>query len=164
MVNACGAEAVRARCVESVWEDFGSSGMLAANDKIAATPGEIFLPVDSWQKDLKQVMLRTDWSHEALSVFFACRTPVNNAHAHIDPMSFDFTAHGRPLIIDPGRFTYREDADRRDFKSAVCHNTLIINEREPFAYLGSWEYGGAEAGGYRGGPSTTGVQGRHRAP
>jgi len=92
VVNLCGVEAVRARCVEDIWEDFGSHETLAAIDKAAATPDAISLPLDSWQKSLKQVMMRTAWSHEALSVFFACRTPVNNTHAHIDPMGFDFTA------------------------------------------------------------------------
>jgi hypothetical protein len=52
-----------------------------------------------------------------------------------DPMGFDFTALGKPLVVDPGRFTYREGADRRAFKSATSHNTLTVNRREPFEYL-----------------------------
>ena len=47
-------------------------------------------------------MMRTGWSRTAASLFFACRTPVYNTHAHIDPNSFDFTAMGMssalPLI------------------------------------------------------------------
>ena len=110
VVRCCGVEAVRALCIEGVWEHDDSPEMLAAIKEADATSGEISLPTNSWQKSLKQVMLRTDWSHDALSVFFACRTPINNAHAHIDPMGFDFSAYGRPLVVDPGRFTYREDA------------------------------------------------------
>lgn len=85
-------------------------------------------------------MLRTGWTRDALSVFFAARSPVNNGHAHIDPMGFDFTALGRPLVVDPGRYTYREDADRRAYKSADWHNTLTIDGRPPFEYLGAWAY------------------------
>ena len=144
VVNCCGTPAVRACCIEGAWDGFGSAEMLAAIDH--AESAEISLPVDSWQKSLNQAMLRTDWSHDALSLFFACRTPFNNTHAHIDPMSFDFTAYGRPLIVDPGRFTYREDADRRDFKCAAWHNTLVINRRDPFEYISSWAYGAQKPG------------------
>ena len=95
----------------------------------------------NWQRALKQVALRTGWGTKAFSLFFACHTPVHNGHAHIDPMGFDFTALGRPLVVDPGRFTYHADEDRRRFKSATWHNTLTINDREPFAYLDSWGFG-----------------------
>ena len=98
-------------------------------------------PTCNWQKSLDQAAFRTDWSREALSVFFACRTPVNNGHAHIDPAGFDFTGLGRPLVVDPGRFTYRNDDDRRKFKSAAWHNTLTLDDRDPFEYLDTWRYG-----------------------
>ncbi|MDD5349795.1 MAG: alginate lyase family protein [Chthoniobacteraceae bacterium] len=145
-VNCCGVEAVNARCIEAAWDGYASPETLAAIDEAAIAPKEISLPTGSWQKRLKQAMLRTGWSHDAASVFFACRTPVENTHSHIDPMSFDFTAYGRTLIVDPGRFTYREDADRREFKSAAYHNTLIINGRDPFEYISSWEYGPQKPG------------------
>jgi len=103
-------------------------------------------PVISWQKTLKQVAFRSDWSSSALSVFFACRTPVCNGHSHIDPAGFDFAGLGRPLVVDPGRFTYREDADRRNFKSAKWHNTLAVNDCEPFEYLDTWRYGPQKEG------------------
>jgi hypothetical protein len=145
-VRCCGAEEVKACGIASAWENFDTDDLLAAIDEAAASPDSISLPLDSWQKTLKQVMLRTDWSHDALSLFFACRTPVDNGHAHIDPMSFDFTAYGRALIVDPGRFCYREDADRREFKSAPYHNTLTINGRDPFEYLSSWSFGPQKTG------------------
>jgi len=145
-VNCFGAEKVRACCLETIWEDADTDDLLRAIDEAATAPKPVLLPTDLWEKGLDQVMLRTDWSHDALSVFFACRTPVNNGHAHIDPMGFDFAAHGRALVIDPGRFTYREDADRRDFKSAAYHNTLTINGRDPFEYTGSWGFGPQKLG------------------
>ncbi len=91
-----------------------------------------------WQKELDQVMMRTDWGREALSVFFGCHIPCYNGHSHMDPASFDFCAYGKALVIDPGRFTYREGADRRLFKSAAMHNTLILGEREPYDYVSRW--------------------------
>lgn len=109
--------------------------------KLEKSNKKITLPRTRWHKELKQVTMRTDWSKKALSVFFACRTPIQNNHAHIDPMSFDFTAFGKPLIVDPGKFTYREDENRRNFKSAEWHNTLLIDDRPPFEYISSWRFG-----------------------
>ncbi len=98
-------------------------------------------PLIDWQCDLKQVSLRTGWRRQDLSVFFACRSPVYNGHAHIDPMSFDLTALGRPLVVDPGRPTSTDSEERRRFKSAAWHNTLTINERDHFPYTGSFSFG-----------------------
>ncbi|MFD2701015.1 alginate lyase family protein [Paenibacillus shunpengii] len=99
-----------------------------------------------WDKELDQVSIRSDWSRQAFSVFFVCRTPVYNGHAHIDPSSFDFTAWGQPLVVDPGRYNYWWLEERRKFKSAAWHNTLTINGKDPFEYLSSWEYGPQKQG------------------
>lgn len=104
------------------------------------------LPRTFWDKELQQASIRSDWSRQAFSIFFACRTPVYNGHAHIDPLSFDFTAWGRPLVVDPGRYNYWWLEERRKFKSAAWHNTLTINDKDPFEYLSSWEYGPQKPG------------------
>lgn len=145
-VNCFGTDPVKACCLEMIWEDADNPAILSAIDEAATSRTPISFPTDSWQKGLDQVTLRTDWSHDALSVFFACRSPVNNSHAHIDPMSFDFTAYGRALVVDPGRYCYREDDDRRAFKSAAYHNTLTINGHDPFEYRGSWGFGPQKPG------------------
>ena len=59
----------------------------------------------------------------------------------MDPGGFDFTAFGRNMIADPGRFTYNEISERRLFKSAFSHTTLTVNGKEPFEYISSWNYG-----------------------
>ncbi|MFW5699127.1 MAG: alginate lyase family protein [Planctomycetota bacterium] len=97
-------------------------------------------PLLSWQGELKQVALRTGWKRGDLSLFFAARSPVNNGHAHIDPLAFDFTALGKPLVVDPGRFTYRECDERYRFKSAAWHNTLTIDNADPFAYKSTFGF------------------------
>ncbi|WNR45753.1 alginate lyase family protein [Paenibacillus roseipurpureus] len=99
-----------------------------------------------WHKELKQVTMRSDWSREAYSVFFACRLPVYNSHAHVDPASFDFTALGKALVIDPGRYGYWREPERRHFKSGSWHNTILINGNEPFEYVDSWTFGPQESG------------------
>lgn len=136
---------IRTHALRHIWQFPDPAAWQAALAHLDALP-PVTLPLVSWQRDLAQAMLRTSWERDALSIFFACRSPVNNGHAHIDPMGFDFTALGMPLIVDPGRFTYREDEDRRNFKSATWHNTLTVDNQEPFAYRSSWRFGPQEAG------------------
>lgn len=95
----------------------------------------------AWFKPLSQVCIRTAWNREAVSLFFSCRLPVQNSHSHMDPGGFDFTAYGRNMIADPGRFTYNEVPERALFKSAFSHTTLTVNGKEPFEYRSSWSYG-----------------------
>ncbi len=130
------------RARDLVWELGNVDNLL----RPLATPSVQPLPLVSWQHGLDQVALRTSWASDALGVFFACRTPVKNGHAHIDPTGFDFTAFGKAMVVDPGRFCYREDDDRRTFKSARWHNTLTINDRDPFEYRRSFAYGPQKPG------------------
>ena len=104
------------------------------------------LPVISWQRELKQVFLRTDWSTDALYVMFACRTPVQNLHAHMDPAGFEFSAWGRILLGDPSIYYYKDDENRRNLKSAHWHNCLTLNHQDPWKYIASWAYGQQQTG------------------
>jgi len=47
-------------------------------------------------------------------------------HAHADVLSFVLWADGRPLIVDPGSFTY-SGPERRRFRGTASHNTLEID-------------------------------------
>ena len=97
-------------------------------------------PLYSLQRGLDQFIARSSWSPEASFLFFGCRLPVNNAHAHIDTAGYEFAAYGEKLIIDPGDFCYREDDQRRKYKSAQWHSTLLINEKPPFEFVSSWSF------------------------
>jgi len=99
-----------------------------------------------WNRTLHQAIIRSGWDREALSFLFTCRSPVQNFHAHIDLMSFDFTAHGKNMVCDPGIFCYRDDEDRKQFKSANYHSTLLVDGRDHFEYLGSFDYGPQKPG------------------
>lgn len=102
---------------------------------------EIKLKKVFWNSELKQAMIRSSWEKDALSFLFTCRSPIKNLHAHIDLMSFDFTALGKDIICDPGIFCYRDDEDRREFKSSAYHSTLIMDDRDHFEYISSFNYG-----------------------
>lgn len=129
-----------------IWEAPDLTDLYHVLDVVKDSGSLPTLPTVSWQKDLKQVFLRTDWSQNALSLMFACRTPIQNAHAHMDPAGFDFTAYGRPLLTDPGIFCYRDDEDRKKFKSVHWHNCLTVNHKDPWEYISSWSYGEQQPG------------------
>jgi hypothetical protein len=139
-----GHRAVEEQCYKHLWQLPEIDGLLSVIDR--EDDGDdrshaAAFPLVSHQRQLKQVAMRTGWDADSLSVFFACRTPVHNGHAHIDPASIDFTALGHTMICDPGRFTYRQDEDRRHFKSAAWHSTLTLNGRDPFEYITGWRFG-----------------------
>ena len=136
-----GPEAARDECLKSVWRISNLPVFLQEFEQ-PSTPPPTPLPTVKWHRSLGQVTMRTDWTREALSLFFACHTPTSDSgHAHIDPMGFDFTALGRPLVVDPGRYCYRQDDDRRTFKTAAYHNTLMIDRADPYPYLASGRSG-----------------------
>jgi hypothetical protein len=99
------------------------------------------LPLLSFQKTLGEAFIRAGWKKEDISLAVICKSPVQNMHSHIDPGSLDLTAFGKPLIVDPGIYTYREGLDRYRFKSTLWHSTITINHRDAWEYLGSWKYG-----------------------
>lgn len=94
-----------------------------------------------WNRTLSQAIIRSGWDREALSFLMTCKSPIQNLHAHIDLMSFDFTALGKNMVCDPGIFCYRDDADRKEFKSSAYHSTLMIDDRDHFEYIKSFGYG-----------------------
>lgn len=115
-------------------------------ESIGSTQTPPSLPAVSWQKELKQVFMRTDWSNDALYVMFACRTPIQNEHAHIDPAGFEFSAFGRNLLGDPAIYYYKNDENRKNLKSAHWHNCLTLNHENPWEYISSWESGKQQIG------------------
>lgn len=110
-------------------------------DQAVSSPQKPKLPLVAWQKDLNQVYIRTGWERDAISFMTACRTPVQNLHAHIDAGGFDLTAFGEPLLTDPGIYTYKDDENRKHFKSAFWHNCLTVNWKNMWEYQASWAYG-----------------------
>lgn len=120
---------------EEVWKSINEN-----ND------GNLSLGTLNWQHKLNQVAMRTDWTNTALSIFFGCNSPVINGHSHIDLMNIDFTALGKPLIVDPGRYSYAEGETRYAFKSSAYHNSLVIDDKDPFEYISGWSYGSQKLG------------------
>ena len=120
--------------------EWGTAPVLEALDRTSGTA--VCLPPRlSFQSHIQQVSYRTSWKKEALQIQFGCRMPGDNGHAHIDPQGFDFSALGRPMLCDPGRYTYDEAKERKLFKSAEMHNCLLLDHQDPYEYLSSWRFG-----------------------
>lgn len=127
----------RALDMEQFYEDLGTLEKGEYVCDMAAT---------FWNKELGQAIIRSGWDREALSFLMTCRSPVQNAHAHIDLMSFDFTALGKNMVCDPGIFCYRDDEDRRSFKTTAYHSTVMIDDRDQFEYVCSFRFGPQKPG------------------
>lgn len=55
---------------------------------------------------------------------------LNGGHAHADALSLTLTVAGRPLLIDPGTFTYTVNPRLRDtLRSSMSHNTVTLDHR-----------------------------------
>lgn len=115
-------------------------------ETLAPLPAADLLPTTFFNRQLGQAFVRSDWSKEAQAFAFTCRSPIQNLHAHIDLLSFEYIALGKNIICDPGFYTYQNSPVRKEFKSAAAHSTVMLDDRDFFEYISSWEYGKQQKG------------------
>jgi Heparinase II/III-like protein/Heparinase II/III N-terminus len=62
-------------------------------------------------------------------LIFDCGPLGDGGHGHYDLLNVEIAAQGRPLIVDPGRYTYCEQPPnwRRWFKGTAAHNTVCVD-------------------------------------
>jgi len=68
---------------------------------------------------------------------FDCGALGAGNHGHFDCLSFELAAHGRSLIVDPGRYTYSEAGDinwRAVFRGTAYHNTVSVDGKNQTRY------------------------------
>jgi hypothetical protein len=67
---------------------------------------------------------------------FDCGPLGDGGHGHYDLLAIEAAAGGRPLLVDPGRYTYSEDGEnlRRWFKGTAAHNTVCVDGRDQTPY------------------------------
>jgi hypothetical protein len=61
-----------------------------------------------------------------------------SGHGHADALSFILYGGGRPLIVDPGVYSYHDSNWRDYFRSMAAHNTVTIDNTDPCAFWGSF--------------------------
>lgn len=52
--------------------------------------------------------------------------PYLPAHAHADALSFQLWLDGRPVVVDPGTFTYEAGPERDWFRGTAAHSTVAV--------------------------------------
>jgi hypothetical protein len=66
---------------------------------------------------------------------FDCGPVGDGGHGHYDQLSLVAYADGRPLVVDPGRYTYQSESPWRQwFKGTAAHNTVCVDglDQTPF--------------------------------
>jgi GNAT superfamily N-acetyltransferase len=80
---------------------------------------------------------RSGWSdaNERFLVF-DCGPLGDGGHGHYDLLSIEAASDGRPLVVDPGRYTYSEESPnwRRWFKGTAAHNTVCVDGLDQTPY------------------------------
>jgi Heparinase II/III-like protein/Heparinase II/III N-terminus len=85
---------------------------------------------------------RSDWGttgqsfRNARFLIFDCGPLGDGGHGHYDLLNVEIAASGRPLVVDPGRYTYSEHGAnwRRWFKSTAAHNTVCVDGLDQTPY------------------------------
>jgi Heparinase II/III-like protein/Heparinase II/III N-terminus len=79
---------------------------------------------------------RSGWSRHDRFLIFDCGPLGDGGHGHYDLLAFEACAGGRPLLVDPGRFTYDEGSPnlRRRFRGTAAHNTVCVDGRDQTPY------------------------------
>ena len=88
------------------------------------------------------VVLRSPWADrdrfaDARYLVFDCGLVGAGNHGHLDALSVEVAAYGKPLIVDPGRYTYDEEGDinwRARFRQTSAHNTITVDGCEQAIY------------------------------
>lgn len=71
-------------------------------------------------------------------LIFDCGRLGDGGHGHYDALSVEIAAGGRPVVVDPGRYTYHEGTPnwRQWFKGTAAHNTVCIDGLDQTPYRG----------------------------
>ena len=91
-------------------------------------------------EDSGNYYMRSGWSEHDNYMYFHCGT-LGSGHGHADLLHISVFANGEDYLIDPGRYTYIEGNEEREYlKSCKAHNTTIVDDEEFTKINGSWSY------------------------
>lgn len=139
-------ERVKETAFNSVWDAPDVDQFIKEIKLLTPLSTDRALPLYLFTPELGQSFARSDWTKEAHSFVHTCRSPIQNQHAHIDLLSFEYIALGKNIICDPGLYSYQESEERREFKSTASHSTLLLNDKDHFEYMSTWGYGPQQKG------------------
>lgn len=93
---------------------------------------------------------------------FDCGPLGDGGHGHYDLLNVEIYAYGRPLLVDPGRYTYAEDPEdgenlRHWFKGTAGHNTVCVDGLDQTPYRRGRPVGEVATGVFLGRTSEAGL-------
>lgn len=77
---------------------------------------------------------------EGETILFFKSGPMGSGHSHSDQNQICLYFKGKPIFIDPGRYTYRECPERYFLKSSLAHSTCILDQMSAEQVRDSWTY------------------------
>lgn len=107
----------------------GMKGTPPAEKYVGFSEAGYFIQRSGWGEN------QTAFADERFLIF-DCGPLGDGGHGHYDALSIEIAAGGRPLIVDPGRFTYHEDELnwRHWFKGTAAHNTVCVDGLDQTPY------------------------------
>lgn len=119
---------------DNLWA-FGSGGLQSYHALAATVPTETSKALT----DSGNYMLRSGWNASSDYVRLHCGT-MGSGHGHGDQLHVDYYSAGEDILIDPGRYTYVDNAMRRELKLPSAHNTVCVDGEEFCQCINSWGY------------------------
>lgn len=91
-------------------------------------------------EDSGMYTLRSSWDKDASFTMFT-NGSLGSGHGHSDNLHLSVCYQGDPVLIDSGRFTYREDHPLRvQLKGMAAHNGVMIDDKAYCVPSDSWGY------------------------
>lgn len=137
----------------------GDGALAAASGRTELEPGDLFafgcaaedalraaeksgesLPLTFDGMDSGLFVARSSWDADANLTEFSSG-PLGSGHGHSDNLHVTAVYQGVPVLVDGGRYTYREDSPVRPFlKGPLAHNVPLLDGRSSCVPKGSWGY------------------------
>jgi hypothetical protein len=73
-------------------------------------------------------VMRSDWTSDAMYLMVDAGPFGAGGHQHEDFFNIDLTAYGKPMLVDPGRYTY-SGIWRHYFRQTNAHNTIMYDDK-----------------------------------
>ncbi|REK71632.1 hypothetical protein DX130_21845 [Paenibacillus paeoniae] len=115
---------------ESLWY-FGAKG--AAD--YAELTGELPAYTSTWLHPSGLMMMRSGWGEHDDYMLMDGGHLALSGHGHDDLLHVELHARGKDFLVDTGRFTYKEGAERQYFKPSLQHNTLSVDGLPATEYI-----------------------------
>lgn len=83
-------------------------------------------------------VLRSNWEEDSDYLLFL-NTGLGSGHGHCDNLHVSLCLNGQPILVDSGRYTYREDHPlRMELKGTYAHNCITIDGNTCCIPSSSW--------------------------